>query len=149
MYCDSDKESNHMPGEERVLLHVTVWYDLCLLMNLLLAKSVQIREHFEICIRLGYYTAWNSNPLPTFQDNILGPSSRAKKSNKNRKPAGDRKLAGNTWLCRERCRQGLLSVWETANRNGTAWEGEGTKCKAGCLKGKRLLGVESLKGAGR
>jgi hypothetical protein len=25
-------------------------------------------------------------------------------------------------------------VWESANRNGTAWDGEGTKCKAGYLE---------------
>jgi hypothetical protein len=32
---------------------------------------------------LGYYTALNGNPLPTFWDNILVPSSRVKKSKKN------------------------------------------------------------------
>jgi hypothetical protein len=42
----------------------------------------------EICALLGYYAALNGNPLPIFQDNVLVPSSRVKKSKENRKPAG-------------------------------------------------------------
>jgi hypothetical protein len=34
----------------------------------------------EICDLLGYYTASNGNPSPTFWDNISVPSSRVKKS---------------------------------------------------------------------
>jgi hypothetical protein len=35
----------------------------------------------EICTLLEYYEASSGNPLATFQDNVLVPSSRAKKSN--------------------------------------------------------------------
>jgi hypothetical protein len=34
----------------------------------------------EICILLGHYAASSGNPLPTFQDNVWIPSSRAKNS---------------------------------------------------------------------
>jgi hypothetical protein len=40
----------------------------------------------------------------------------------------------NTWLYRGRCGWTMLCVWEPAERNGTAWEEEGTKHKAGCLE---------------
>jgi hypothetical protein len=33
---------------------------------------------FEICTHLGYYPAYSGNSLPTFQDNLLSPSSRVK-----------------------------------------------------------------------
>jgi hypothetical protein len=36
----------------------------------------------EICALLGYYAALSGNPLPTFRDNLLIPSSRVKKSKK-------------------------------------------------------------------
>jgi hypothetical protein len=35
----------------------------------------------EICVLLGSYAASSGNPLPTFRDNLLVPSSRVKKSN--------------------------------------------------------------------
>jgi len=37
------------------------------------------REVDEICTILGYYAACRGNSLPTFRDNLSGPSSRAKK----------------------------------------------------------------------
>jgi hypothetical protein len=37
----------------------------------------------EICALLGYIAASSGNPLPTFQNNILVPSSRVKKSKKS------------------------------------------------------------------
>jgi hypothetical protein len=39
----------------------------------------------EIYALLGYYAASNGNPLPAFRDNISVPSSRAKKSEKEKK----------------------------------------------------------------
>jgi hypothetical protein len=36
------------------------------------------RNADEICALLGYYAAENSNPLPTFRDNVSVPSSRAR-----------------------------------------------------------------------
>jgi uncharacterized membrane protein YeiH len=38
------------------------------------------RREEEICALLGCYTAYGGNSLPTFRDNLLGPSSRVKKS---------------------------------------------------------------------
>ena len=38
--------------------------------------------NWKICALLGYYTASNGNPLPTFRDNVLVPSSTVKKSKK-------------------------------------------------------------------
>ena len=35
----------------------------------------------EIRALLGFYPAWNDDPLPTFRDNLSVPSSRVKKSN--------------------------------------------------------------------
>jgi hypothetical protein len=34
----------------------------------------------EICAFLGYHAASSANPLPTFRDNVLVPSSRVKSS---------------------------------------------------------------------
>jgi hypothetical protein len=41
---------------------------------------------FEICAFLGYFAAWNGNPLPTFRD-VSVPSPRVKKCKRKRKPA--------------------------------------------------------------
>jgi hypothetical protein len=40
------------------------------------------RDVDEICALLGYYAASTGNPLPTFRDNVLVPTSRVKKSMK-------------------------------------------------------------------
>lgn len=36
----------------------------------------------EMCTFLGYYTAFNANPVPAFQDNVLVPLSRVRKFKK-------------------------------------------------------------------
>jgi hypothetical protein len=41
----------------------------------------------EICALLRYYSASSGNPLPTFRDNVSGPSLRVKESKQKRKPA--------------------------------------------------------------
>jgi hypothetical protein len=51
-------------------------------------KLRQRKKFYEICTPLGYYIASNGNPLPMFWDNVSLPSSRVKKSERNRKPAG-------------------------------------------------------------
>jgi hypothetical protein len=43
----------------------------------------------EICALLGYYTASNDNPLPTFRDNVLVPSSRVKIPRRRKKDGTD------------------------------------------------------------
>ena len=37
-----------------------------------------LREVSEICTLIGYCLAYGGNSLPTFRDNLLGPSSRVK-----------------------------------------------------------------------
>ena len=44
------------------------------------------RDVDEICALLGYYAPSSGNPLPTFRDNVSVPSSRIKKSKKQRGP---------------------------------------------------------------
>jgi hypothetical protein len=45
------------------------------------------RLDVDICTLQGYCVVPSGNPLPMFWDNVLGPSSRVKKSKKKRKPA--------------------------------------------------------------
>jgi len=35
-----------------------------------------LREVYEICAFLGYYTTYSGNSLPTFRDNLLVPEER-------------------------------------------------------------------------
>jgi hypothetical protein len=44
------------------------------------------RDVDENCALLGYYAPSSGNPLPTFRDNVSVPSSRIKKSKKQRGP---------------------------------------------------------------
>jgi hypothetical protein len=58
---------------------------------LLYRTATSIRTHCEICTLLGYCAASNGNPLPTFWDDVLVPSSRVKKSKKKK---GSKKICG-------------------------------------------------------
>jgi hypothetical protein len=69
----------------------TAWVDILLYMLTILN---------EIRAPLGYSAASSGNTLPTFQDNVLVPSSRVKKSKKSRKPVQE-----TLGLSRERRRQ--------------------------------------------
>jgi hypothetical protein len=53
----------------------------------------------ENCALLGYYAASNGNHLLTFQDNIMAPPSKVRKSKKKRNPARQYTVyIGNMWV---------------------------------------------------
>jgi hypothetical protein len=65
---------------KRCVYEYSTLYSACIVDQRVCAGNINI-EH-ENCSLLGYDLALSGNPLPTFRDNVLVPSSRVKKSKK-------------------------------------------------------------------
>ena len=91
----SKTRNNISPGRKSNAVIILIWLDLTNIDIYLQAVNENAKvkmttfwyskyTQLEICEFMGYYAASSGNPLPTFRNNVSVPSSRVKKSKKER-----------------------------------------------------------------